>query len=79
MSEDIIVRMQHVRAKPPHGAHLCVRGCKAWFDERGLDFKDFLDNGIPIATVDGFNDAIADRVAAAARAEHAALKEVANG
>lgn len=71
MSEDIRVHMRHVRNPAPHGAGLCVRGAKAWFDARGLSFRDFLDNGLPIAQVDSFKDAVADRVAAAARQEHA--------
>jgi len=36
----------------------CSRGIKNWFEDRGLDFKAFLRNGIPVeeflATNDGY-------------------------
>lgn len=29
----------------------CARGIKNWFEVQGLDFKDFLKNGIPAETL----------------------------
>lgn len=75
----IQVHMRHVRNKPPYGAGLCVRGCRDWFNAKGLDFRDFLENGFPIEKVRSFNDAVADRVAEAAELEHADKSEVNNG
>lgn len=68
----IMVHMRHVRDKGDFGANLCTRGARAWFDTNGLDFRDFLDNGLPIETLEALHDALADRVCAAARREHAA-------
>lgn len=37
----------------------CVKGIKNWFDQYGLDFKDFLRNGIDEETFLATNDAYA--------------------
>lgn len=62
--DDIIVRVHHVRK-----AKLCARGMRGWFARNGLDFMDFLNNGIPISKLDAMNDALANRVAQIAREE----------
>lgn len=41
MSEPLILTMRDVRA-----AKMCSRGTRAWFDRQGLDYSDFLKNGI---------------------------------
>jgi len=71
----IIVRMCHVRDRGDFGANLCTRGAKAWFDSQGLDFRAFLDEGLPVETLEALQDALADRVCAAARRAHAAGQE----
>lgn len=68
----IIVHMRHVRGKGEFGADLCTRGARAWFDTNGLDFREFLDNGLPVEKLEALGDALADRVCAAARREHEA-------
>lgn len=75
MSSGIVIYMRHVRNRPPFGAHLCARGAKAWFDDRNLDFRDFLEKGMPVEQAESYNDAFADRAAKAARAEHAAQQK----
>lgn len=52
MSEKLIITMDDVMAS----GH-CARGSRRWFDKYGLDFRDFLKNGIAedifLATGDG--------------------------
>lgn len=64
MSEanEIIVTIVHVR-----DAGLCSRGARAWFARHNLDFRDFLTKGLPISQIDALNDALGNKVAAAAR------------
>ena len=59
---EIIVTMKHVRA-----ANMCSRGARQWFASRGLDYNDFLKNGLPISRVDAIGDALADIIASFAR------------
>ncbi|MBS0599529.1 MAG: hypothetical protein JSR92_19905 [Proteobacteria bacterium] len=60
----MIVTVRHVRQ-----AALCMRGARAWFAAHGLDWSAFVRNGLPLATVEGIDDAFAARVAALARQE----------
>lgn len=53
------ITMADVRA-----AGLCCRGCKEWFRLRGLDFNDFLKNGIALSQIEHLNDALVDQVMA---------------
>lgn len=39
---DLVITIDDVRT-----AGYCTRGAKKWFDGYGLDFRDFLENGIP--------------------------------
>lgn len=57
-----MVRVQHLR-----DANLCMRGAKMWFDQRGLDFREFLQNGLPIEQIEKIDDALARLVCEAAR------------
>lgn len=34
----------------------CVTGTRAWFEQNGLDFQDFLSNGIPADKLMGLGD-----------------------
>lgn len=56
MSE-LTVRWRHIQA-----ARLCSRGARKWFTDRGLDWNDFLKNGIAAQTLSDLEDALADRV-----------------
>lgn len=64
MSDELVVHMRHVRA-----AKICSRGSREFFTKHGLDWSDFLDNGIPASTLERIGDPIALRAADAARAE----------
>lgn len=64
--------IRHVHHRPPQGAGLCVKGVRNWFQTNGLDYRDFLRNGIAVSRLDALNDALGNRVAAAARADHEA-------
>lgn len=66
MTAPLIVRIEDVRAVP-----LCTRGARRWFDGYGLDFRDFLINGIAAETLAALDDALANRVIAAAEARAA--------
>jgi len=46
----------------------CARGIKAWFDGYGLDFRDFLKNGIGVQTFLATGDGQAFRIVEKKRA-----------
>jgi hypothetical protein len=58
--------VRHVRA-----AGLCSRGSRAWCAHNGVDWSDFLANGIPASVLEAKRDAIVARVAKLAREEAA--------
>ena len=41
---------------------MCTRGSRAFFLSQGWDWKDFLENGIDLETVEQANDAMAQQV-----------------
>lgn len=43
-------------------ANHCSRGIKNWFTEKGLDFRDFLKNGISAKDFLATRDGLAERV-----------------
>ncbi len=53
----MIITITDVRA-----AGYCPRGIRAWFVGHGLDFRDFLRNGIDEEVLLSLGDAQADRV-----------------
>lgn len=57
MTDNLIIRIDDIR-KAGH----CVTGAKAWFDRHGLDFRDFLKNGIPAAEFIEKGDALSKRI-----------------
>lgn len=56
------ITINHVRA-----AGLCVHGARTWFERQGLDFRAFLDHGLPAAVLLATQDAMALRVVEHAR------------
>ena len=48
-------------------AGMCFSGQKAWFEQRGLDFKDFVKNGLPCSAVESLGDALANKAIAIAK------------
>jgi|GEM_PF-1907743 len=51
-TDDIIVTMADVTR-----AGICPRGTKGWFADNGLDFRDFLKNGISATRMLAVGDA----------------------
>jgi hypothetical protein len=45
----------------------CVAGARRWFAEKGLDFRDFLKNGLEEDTVAAIGDGYSDQILAAKR------------
>ena len=54
MDNDFIIRMPDLRA-----AKLCSRGGRAFFEQHGLDWQDFLRNGIPASKLAATGDFMA--------------------
>lgn len=59
---EVRVTMRDVRA-----CRLCRRGTREFFLRHGFDWQDFLDNGIEASRLEATGDAMALRVAEAAR------------
>jgi len=62
MSDDFTVTIDDVR-----GAGHCVRGAKQWFERYKLDFRAFLDEGIPASKLLATGDAYGIQVVEVAR------------
>ena len=58
----MIIRMRDIRA-----AKMCSRGARAWFVRHGLDWSEFITNGIDAELVLATGDAMAIRVVEVAR------------
>lgn len=63
MSE-IRATMKHIRQ-----CRMCSRGTRAFFAKHGLDWTEFLKQGVPVEVLEQTGDAMALQVAAAAKAE----------
>jgi hypothetical protein len=61
---DLRVYIRHQRA-----AGICARGSRAWFASRGLDWKDYLKNGISADVLRELDDPISNRALAVAERE----------
>lgn len=61
-SDTTIVRMKHIRL-----AKLCSPGTRAWWKDHGLDWSDFLTNGIPAQVLLDTRDPLAARAVEQAR------------
>lgn len=59
----MIIRIDDIRK-----SGYCVKGAKQWFAAHGLDFKDFLKNGIDAETLCKAGDGLAQKVVAERRA-----------
>lgn len=64
MSDDPLVRIEHVKK-----ANMCTRGARAWFAHQGLDYQDFLFNGMAASVIEATGDAMGVQVARIARDE----------
>lgn len=61
----VMVRMKHIRM-----AELCADGTRDWWRDNGLDWRDFVRNGIPADKLAATGDPFAIRVAEIAREDH---------
>lgn len=53
---DFVITARDLRSKG-----FCAKGQKAWFESRGMDFKEFLKNGILASELLATGDAMAER------------------
>jgi LPS sulfotransferase NodH len=63
------VRFEDIRA-----LGYCSRGARAWFAQHGLDYLDFVRQGLPAERLAALGDALADAAVA-----QAVKREVLNG
>lgn len=66
---DVIVTMRHLRTVPGFSPRpgFCARGGREFFRRHGLDWGDFLRNGIPASRLEATGDGLALALAAHAR------------
>lgn len=64
MSEQVLVRMEHIRA-----ARMCSRGARAFFARHNLDWQTFLKDGLPAEVLAATGDAMALQVVEVARGQ----------
>lgn len=65
-SANTTVTTQDLRA-----ARICFGGARPWFRRHGLDWQDFVANGVPAERLEETGDALALRVVAEARKREA--------
>lgn len=59
----LLVTVRHIRQ-----AGLCMAGARDWAASRNMDWRHFVDNGIPIEELEVLDDCFANRICALARA-----------
>ena len=66
---DVIVTARHVFTVPNFNARpgFCRGGARQWIEAHGLDWREFVRDGIPASTLEATGDAIAFRVVEWAR------------
>ena len=65
MSDELMVYLRHIKA-----AGYCIaRGAKPWFEHHGLDWRDFIRNGIPASRILAANDSLSALVVEIAQKE----------
>lgn len=50
----------------------CPSGVRRWIHDKGFDFRDFMKNGIDLATIEAMHDGYGDQIIARKRAREAA-------
>lgn len=60
-------------------ARICFGGARPWFRRHGLDWQEFVAEGIEAARLEATGDALAFRVTAEARAREARAGEIQSG
>lgn len=73
MDEDFIVTAQDLCTVPNWNGEIgyCFEGARLWFARHGLDWRDFVQNGLPASFLESTDDALALRLVAHARAQRA--------
>ena len=67
-----IVTMAHARAViRPNGKGLCARGMRAFAEQHGLDYLEFVREGVDAGKLRKTNNAFAEMAIAVAEAEEA--------
>lgn len=59
---DVIVRIEHVRA-----CGFCSRGTRQWFARHGLDWSEFVAQGLPASVFEATGDGLGLKVVQKAR------------
>ena len=79
--DDLIITTRHVFSLPRRGARpgYCRDGVKAWFSAHGLDWREFVRNGITAQRLEATGDAFALEVVKWARTATASEKEPVDG
>jgi hypothetical protein len=72
----LIVRVRHIRQ-----AGYCASGTRAWFERHGLNYMEFLKNGLPAEAILARDDHLGNEVVRMARIErdNEQLKEACDG
>lgn len=63
MNEDFVITARELQANG-----FCAHGVKLWFAQYGLDFKDYVKNGIPASVLLATGDALGERAVESVRA-----------
>ena len=58
----MIIKMEHMR-----GCMMCRQGVKKFFEDHGIDWKDFLKNGVDEKVLLACKNALSDKVVEFAR------------
>lgn len=57
MIDEPRVYMRHIRQ-----AGMCAHGIRAFANRHGIDFKEFVENGLPVSVLEATGDAMALKV-----------------
>lgn len=60
--QSVLVNMAHVRQ-----AKMCSRGARQFFERHGLDWQEFIKNGLPSEVIEQTGDAMALQVVKVAK------------
>ena len=61
-NESVLVKMTHVRQ-----CKMCSRGARTFFERHGLDWQEFIENGMPSEIIEKTGDAMALQVVKVAK------------
>ena len=69
MTTDVLITLKTLRLCPNFKGTqgFCASGMRTWFEANGLDYRDFLRNGIPASKLEAVGDPFAMRAVEFAR------------